>query len=145
MKRPFDADPYLRDLLEETITRRHSVVQRIWHSDMLSARLKRRIKENTESPTGNSANLNAAKHRFESYAAPLGRSLQHLEEFLDVVQEICDERGSSKEGCDCWDWLQGLTNEKMYQLAMLADCSDELLVATREMDQEDLDTGTSKP
>ena len=142
MRRPFDADPNLRDLLNETITRRHSVVQRIWHSDMLSARLKRRIKENTESPTGNSANLNAAKHRFESYAAPLGRSLQHLEEFLDVVQETCDERGSSKEGCDCWDWLQGLTNEKMYQLAMLADCSDELLVATREMDQEDLDTGT---
>ena len=89
---------------------------------------------------GSAANLKAAKHRFESYAAPLGRMLLHLEEFLDVVQETCDDRGGSNEAADCWRWLSALDEEKLYQLGMLADCSDEILVATRQVDREDVDT-----
>ena len=140
LKRPFAADAYLRDLLDETIVRKHSVVQRIWNSPILSTRLKRRIKEIEDSNVGSAANLKAAKHRFESFAAPLGRMFLHLEEFLDQVQETCDERGQSKEAEDCWNWLDGLDDEKLYQLAMMADCADEILVATRMVDTEDLDT-----
>lgn len=118
-----------------------SVVQRIWNSPVLSLRLKRRIKAASEgSSVGSAANLKAAKHRFESFAAPLGRMLLHLEEFLDEVQETCDDRGASKEAEDCWRWLSALDEEKLYQLGMLADCSDEILVATRQVDREDVDT-----
>ena len=118
------------------------MVQRIWNSPILRTRLTRRIKEAADSNVGSAANLNAAKHRFESFAAPLGRMLLHLEEFLDEVQETCDDRGQSTESRDCWDWLGGLDDEKLYQLAMLADCSDEILVATRMVDTEDVDTST---
>ena len=117
------------------------MVQRIWNSPILSTRLKKRIKA-AESAVGAAANLHAAKHRFESFAAPLGRMLLHLEEFLDEVQETCDERGNSKEAEDCWNWLDGLDDEKLYQLAMLADCADEILMTTRVMDSEDVDTST---
>jgi hypothetical protein len=140
LKRPFAADTYLKDILDEAIVRKHSVVQRIWNSPVLSGRLKARIKQAQDSSVGSAANLKAAKHRFESFAAPLGRMLLHLEEFLDVVQETCDERTASKEAGDCWDWLAGLDDEKLCQLAMLADCSDEILVATRQVDKEDVDT-----
>ena len=118
------------------------MVQRIWNSPVLSARLKVRIKSLEDSKVGTAANLKAAKHRFESFAAPLGRMLLHLEEFLDLVQETCDMRGDSKEADDCQSWLAGLDEEKLLQLAMLADCSDEILVATRGMDFEDVDTST---
>lgn len=118
-----------------------SVVQRIWNSPVLSFRLRRRIKEASEgSSVGSAANLKAAKHRFESFAAPLGRMLLHLEEFLDEVQETCDDRGGSTEAEDCWRWLASLDEEKLYQLGMLADASDEILVATRQVDKEDVDT-----
>ena len=57
LKRPFAADVYMRDLLDETIVRKHSVVQRIWNSPILSTRLKRRIKEIEDSNVGSAANL----------------------------------------------------------------------------------------
>jgi hypothetical protein len=63
--------------------------------------LNRRIKEAADSNVGSAANLKAAKHRFESFAAPLGRMLLHLEEFLDEVQETCDDRGQSAEAIAC--------------------------------------------
>lgn len=142
LKRPFAADSYLNDLLNETIVRKHSVVQRIWRSPVLSTRLRNRIKASGAKAGGSAANLNAAKHRFESFSAPLGRMLLHLEEFLDEVQETCEDRGNSKEGDDCWNWLDGLDDEKLYQLGMLADCADEILMATRAVDTENVDTST---
>ena len=141
LKRPFAADAYLKNILDEAVVLNDSVVQRIWNSPVLSLRLRRRIQESSEgSSVGSAANLKAAKHRFESFAAPLGRMLLHLEEFLDEVQETCDDRGASKEAEDCWRWLSTLDEEKLYQLGMLADCSDEILVATRQVDKEDVDT-----
>ena len=100
------------------------------------------IKASADSNVDSTANLKAAKHRFESFAAPLGRMLLHLEEFVDEVQETRDDRVQSTEARDCWDWLGGLNDEKLYQLATLADCSDEILVATRMVDAEDVDTST---
>ena len=141
LKRPFDADAYLSDLLNETVVRKSSVVQRIWNSLLLSSRLTRKIRD-SEGPGGRAANLKAAKHRFESFAAPLGRMLLHLDAFLELMQEVSDERAKSQEGQDCWNWLQGLDQEKLCQLGMLADCADEILVATREVDAEDVDTST---
>ena len=117
------------------------MVQRIWNSPILATRLKARIKA-SESACGTAANLKAAKHRFESYATPLGRLFLHLEEFLDEVQETCEDRHDKIEGRDCWNWLEGLDMEKLYQLAMVADCCDEILVATRGMDAENIDTST---
>jgi hypothetical protein len=142
LKRPFAADLYLHSILEDTLVRKWSVVQRIWNSPILSGLLKQRIKEKDAAPGGKAANLNAAKHRFESFAAPLGRMHIHLDEFLDMVQEVCDERRGTVEGQNCWDWLEGLDNEKIIQLAMVADCSDDVLVATRYVDSEDVDTST---
>ena len=107
LKRPFAADVYMRDLLDETIVRKHSVVQRIWNSPILSTRLKRRIKEIEDSNVGSAANLKAAKHRFESFAAPLGRMFLHLEEFLDEVQETCDDRGQSEEA-ELTGWMASM-------------------------------------
>lgn len=136
LARPFDADPYLKDLLDDTLVRRHSVVQRIWRSPVLSEWLKSAIKEHG----GSRANLHAAKHRFESYATPLGVMLQELDQFLDVAQKIGDQRQGSKEHGDFVDWLRGLDEERLVQLGMIADCSDEMLVSTREVDDENVDT-----
>jgi hypothetical protein len=72
----------------------------------------------------------------------LGRLFLHLEEFLDEVQETCEDRHDKIEGRDCWNWLEGLDVEKLYQLAMVADCCDEILVSTRGMDAENIDTST---
>ena len=132
----------MSDLLNETTVRKHSVVQKIWNSLILSARLKHKIKTSGNVVGGSAANLHAAKHRFESFAGPLGRMLLHLEEFLELVQEICDERHESDEGRTCWAWLSDLDEEKVIQLGMLADCADEILVATRNVDTEDVDTST---
>lgn len=129
-------------LLKATIEKKNSVVQKIWNSLILSTRLKTKIKTSGNVVGGSAANLHAAKHRFESFAGPLGRMLLHLEEFLELVQEICDERQESDEGRTCWAWLSDLDEEQIIQLGMLADCADEILVATRGVDKEDVDTST---
>ena len=46
------------------------------------------------------ANLRAAKHRLESFAAPMGRMILNVEPVFDVAQTIISRRPNSPEAQD---------------------------------------------
>jgi hypothetical protein len=121
--------------LEDRLLSKHSVIQRIWNSSVISGWLQKQVR----SDGGVASALRAAKHRFESYATPLGRMIRHIRSFLDVVEDVVRRRAGTTEGHDCNRWLQGLTTEKLILLSMVADLSDEILVLTRIMDDEGVD------
>jgi hypothetical protein len=138
LARPFEADAFFKEILADSVQGRGSVVQRIWNSDVFGHWLRLKVQESGET-ANNAASLRAAKHRFESMAKPLGRMLLHISPFLDVVQDIITKR-SDDAAADCVQWVESLSEEKLVQLGMLADASDEMLVLTRSLDSEEVDT-----
>ena len=81
--------------------------------------------------------LGAAKHRFESWQRPMVQFILTLPAFVQVAQKIAIMRHGKEEARDATSFLEGLTEEKVLLLAMLADAADECLVVTRVFDQED--------
>ena len=80
--------------------------------------------------------LGAAKHRFESWQRPMVQFILTLPAFVQVAQKIAIMRHGKEEARDATSFLEGLTEEKVLLLAMLADAA-ECLVVTRVFDQED--------
>lgn len=129
--------------MKETLLNKSSIVQRIWNSDIFSEWLNLRIKELGDTPWGTAAtNLRAAKHRFESFATPLGRMMRNIMAVMDTAEEIAKRRSGMPEARDVESWLASLSEEKLVQLAMVCDAADEGLLLTREMDAEAVDIGT---
>jgi hypothetical protein len=141
IKRPFDADGYLQEMMKETLLSKNSIIQRVWNSQIFSQWLSKLI-EGHGGPAGSAArNLSAAKHRFESYAKPLCRMLLNFDCVVETAQMIVKRR-TGAESKDADRWLASITEEKMLQLAMVADATDEGLLLTRAMDSEDMDLAT---
>ena len=80
--------------------------------------------------------MKAAKHRFENFAKPLGRTCLHLHATIRTALWMVG-RGSTADRAKAW--LQWLDTEKCLMAAMLADASDQSLALTRLMDNEQVD------
>jgi hypothetical protein len=130
-------------MIKETLLSKNSIIQRIWNSQIFSQWLGELI-EKHGGPAGSAAkNLSAAKHRFESYHKPLCRMLLHFDSVIETAEMIMKRRPGA-EGQDAERWLASITEEKMLQLAMVADATDEGLLLTRAMDSEDMDLATQQ-
>ena len=86
------------------------------------------------------SNLRAAKHRFESYSKPLARFCLYVEAVIHVALRIVAERGSDSAAQHAKAFLTYINNERLVQLAMMADAADEALKLIRECDKEEWDT-----
>ena len=86
------------------------------------------------------SNLRAAKHRFESYSKPLARFCLYVEAVIHVALRIVAERGSDSATQHAKAFLTYINNERLVQLAMMADAADEALKLIRECDKEEWDT-----
>ena len=83
MTRPYKTDEYLEETVSMWIDSEHSMTQKIQNSFELQSIFSEEVIKAREEPHGNSIkSLRAAKHRFESLQAPLGRTLLHLPAFL---------------------------------------------------------------
>ena len=141
LKRPFDSDAFFNDVLHTTVTSKNSVIQRIWRSTVFSEWLKKAIAQDPEDLIKNASHLKAAKHRFESYATPLGRFVLHIRALLDVIQQVVMQR-NGEEATSFKMWLRGIDEEKLITIAMLADAADVILVLTRSLDDESADVAS---
>ena len=83
-------------------------------------------------------NMRAAKHRFESFQKPLGRTCLHLHACIRTALQVAGRTGDTV-GERTQKWLLWLDSEKCIMLAMLADASDEALALTRLLDTEAVD------
>ena len=83
-------------------------------------------------------NLRAAKHRFESFQKPLGRMCLNLPAVVKTALH-CNATRTDKSGVRAGHWLQWLSTEKCLMAAMMADASDQAMLLTRVLDDEDMD------
>ena len=130
MTRPFKCDEYLDSIVDEFVTAKSSVVQRLHNSWDLKRILTEEIEAADPELGTNMKSLRAAKHRFESLAAPMGRCILYLPQFLKTMQRICESRADNI-ATEAKAFLQGLTAEKLLQLSLLADGLDETMLLVR--------------
>ena len=80
--------------------------------------------------------LSAAKHRFASYAKPMGRILLHLKTFFQLLHRIAAMRDDAD-----WarTWLANISCHKLLVLALAADGADSLMQLCRFLDTESTD------
>ena len=84
--------------------------------------------------------LSGAKHRYDSYAKPLGRCCLYLPAVLAMAQSVVDERGqATSEGRGCLRLLNFISEARLILLGMVADASDESLAFVRFLDDESCD------
>lgn len=129
LTRPWSADTFLSDLLDTYVLQRGSLVQLVQHS----AEFREWLGEFSQASASkkvasNFSTLRAAKHRFESYAAPLSRFILDLDSLICLATKIVQVRRSgSRERRCCEVVLSIIDEESVLQLAMMADCADECL------------------
>ena len=91
------------------------------------------------------SNLRAAKHRFESLATPMGRTLLYLASFVACCQRVAETRADTSMGKQTKVFLEDLTAEKLVHLGLLADAFDEaLMLLTEQSTHLEFDMSTLK-
>ena len=130
LSRPWRADKFLSNVLDRMASGRGSPAQIIQHSEDLRSAFRLLLDTRER-------NLRAAKHRFESYQRPLGRTVRFFPIMIKLMSRVWNERRDARAR----DWLAFIaeTPQHALQLAMLADAADEGMALTRFCDKEDLD------
>ena len=138
LRRPFKADNELDKLMHDMIRGPNSPAQMVQHSLELQALWQKCIKDDPERLGGTYANLSAAKHRFDSYALPLGRLCLHLEGVCTFMARVAAMReGVQQERAK--RWLRNCSARDSLLCGMCADASDECSAPTHFFDVEDMD------
>lgn len=115
------------------------MTQKIQNSFELQAMFQEEVNQREEAHGNSIKSLRAAKHRFESLQAPLGRTLLHLPAFLATCQRISETRADQAAGRDATVFLRDLTSERVLQAGLLADGMDEAMLLIRCVDDESVD------
>ena len=139
--RPWMAESFLRETWDFFIWLPESITQTIENSPVFKKWLENNIArvESSQWLGGSIRTLRAAKHRFESTQKPAGRFILFLEAILKTADRIRKERRGTEPGKRAANFLLGMTEEKLLQLALMADAGDEAMVLTRGVDNESAD------
>ena len=144
VSRPWAADEYVKDVSLMFAQGHGSMARLIQHSHDLRRVFQGYItNESAASAVVETAcsNMRAAKHRFESFAKPLGRSCLHLHAVIKTaIYATTKSHQDSADRAKCW--LRWVNTERCLMAAMLADAADQALALTRFMDQECVDPAT---
>ena len=130
IKRPFSASPALESLMQEYINGPDSFCQKVWHSPLLTAWWQELV-------TVGPSSLSCAKHRFASYALPLGRLSDNLRHMVSLCHKIALIRGTGGQWARLL--LQHMSGKKIALLGMAADAAQTCSDLTRSMDDEGAD------
>ncbi len=116
-----------------------SPAQMVQHSPDFRNMLKRIVSEH-QTETRAMSSLRAAKHRFESFAKPLSRTIRLFHCLHILMVDIANTR-TDNQGDRAMKWIEWVsaTPRRILLGAMLADASDEALQLTRFADVESMD------
>ena len=82
--------------------------------------------------------MRSAKHRYESMQKPFGRNVLFIHACIKTAQ-WCSVTRRDDAGTNSKIWLEGINSERCLQAAMQADASDQTMMLTRFMDDENVD------
>ena len=98
LQKPYKADKYLEDVMEEVVVSKSSMVQRVWNSPQFSAWFAEEMQRQDLSVFKHAVkNLRAAKHRFESLTTPLGRFVLHMPAMFATLCRMADSAGHTRQ------------------------------------------------
>lgn len=107
----------------------------VHHSKHLAERFARCCERTTNGFHKGISNLSAAKHRYETFAKPGGRSVLWLDAFIALADEMLQD--DAREHIEAANsFLAGLDVESVVQNALMADASHEVLAFTRFLDDD---------
>ena len=120
-------------MLAEFVTQSDSFAQKVFHSDIFSswwrAALTRDDDGDEHSEYRSGTSMSAAKHRFGSYALPLGRICRNVVAMVAVCHRVDAMRGENAA------WAAQILKQLLL-LAMAADAAHCCLDFTRFADEE---------
>lgn len=122
------------DVFASTVRNQDSPVQKIFNSHIFSQWFHDDVQRNSNGPR--CASLSAAKHRFASFAKPLGRMLLHVESFFRTLHRVASLR---EDAAWARTWLSNISSKKLLLLALAADGADTLMQLCRFLDNETCD------
>lgn len=137
LSRTFPADPYINKLVQDLVLGPQAITQKIRYSGVFRKRFQEAVAELSGPLARRIRDLACAKHRFLSAAQPFRRSVLYFQPLLRVAQWIVQQRGKgSEEGQIARQWLKSVTAESAFQLALVADSTDETMAVNRYFDQD---------
>ena len=142
--RPWKCDEYLALVADTIVMSRSSIVQRIQHSVQLLRRFETNVQSLDSCRFKKVTCLKAAKHRYESWAAPMGRATLQIEALIKTAEEMSIIRSWAEDAEAFLDFVSVDGGEAILQMSMLADASDEALLVTRLFDDEMSDAATTE-
>ena len=143
ISRPWNADPYLRDVAMMMAQGRSSVAKLVQNSTETSRVFAGYVKS-SESSVVKSAikNMRAASRRFESWQKPIGRTALFLHASIQTAVYVSRRPARDENTDHAKEWLEWVDSERCLTLAMMADVADEGMCLTRLLDNEDVDAAS---
>ena len=138
VKRPFEADPSLHDIMKSVFFGQHSIVATIENSFLFKNRFQHHCANSPGVVKSAVRSLSLAKQRFDSTQKPMGRLVLHWPAFLQTVVEISQERRGQEAGDRALAFLAYINEGILVQIGMLADAGDEGGQLCRSFDTEAL-------
>lgn len=138
MKNPWMADPYLK----ETLSLCQGAMRAISNSEDMKNRFQDNIKHLESSPfeAARIRSLRFARQRFDSTSRPLGRLLLLFDAVWCTASEMQLCREAANPSCkQSRAFLEGMSEERLLQAALIADAADECMGILRYMDSEECD------
>ena len=137
-KRPWACDEYLNDLVGQVITKKGSIASVIQESKEFSDWYHQNKLATTYCIGQRVKNLSLARHRFDSTSKPLSRAVLSIYALVKTAEQIARlRRPGAREVIQAKEFLEYVDNERILQLAMLADGGLEALHLTRLCDSEE--------
>lgn len=136
--RPWFSDKYCQEVVNMMARGRDSPAQMLHHSHDLRCMFKEicsELQPNQRALT----NLRAAKHRFESFQKPLGRTVRLFSCVHSLMVKVAIGRNDAQGG-RARGWLEWLSARNVLMAAMLADAADEASALLRFCDDEQMDS-----
>eukprot|EP00959_Pyramimonas_sp_CCMP1952_P398455 8348896-Pyramimonas_sp.AAC.1 len=113
LSRPWGIDEHLKKCVEMMARSRHSPARMIQCSLDLQVRFKDAVKKMHPQMRTPMSNLCAAKHRFETFAKPLGRSCYVFTAIVDVMIDVAGKPNGGSKDTDprqmARQWLRWIT------------------------------------
>lgn len=144
MSRPWDADPFFKNLLQVFVFHNTSVCQMAEHClvfrDLFREELTRCAGHPALASAPRLVSLSAKKHRLEKCSTPIGRCVLWTPALVSAsVRMVLEGVGTEANQKNARDYLQALSEECLLQLSMLADAGDDGLEFLRYFDTEAFD------
>ena len=138
LSRPWKADSYLTEVMDMIASGPDCPAQMIQRSEDIKSQFLLILE--AHDPSNKTQNLRAAKHRFESFQKPLGRTIRLFLPIHELMVRLA-VRGRETLAKRAKTWLTSISEQpsRLVMAAMLADAADEAMALTRFCDSEGMD------